>query len=201
LAQNLLINRQEVLKHEDKIVKVEKIVLAAALALTASTAANAGVISFSETLPDYSSPGSSSGFPIDLGTVGTFTFAAGDVLDATISGTWGNFDFPDSSAGADIFIDGLLVAQCVEFADCWQNSTGTVLWSYTFTAADLLSGILDDGIANLQIIQTSSTTVRLGDLTLSGNVDINAVPEPGTLVLAGIGLLGLGLGRRRRPGK
>lgn len=175
------------------------LVATAAVALGIGATANAGIISFSESVPDYSSPAANAGFPIDLGVVRTFTYAAGDVVDATISGTWGNADFSDSSAGADIFIDGLLVAQCLEFDPCWQDATGTQSWSYTFSAADLLTGILDDGVAMMQVIQTSSTFVRLGALNLSGN--INVVAEPGTLVLSAIGLLGLGFGRRRRLGK
>ncbi|NNF17476.1 MAG: PEP-CTERM sorting domain-containing protein [Gammaproteobacteria bacterium] len=164
------------------------------LVLTVSQAAMA--VPVTATLPDYSSPGDTSGFPIDLGDVGTFVFATGDMLSATLSGTWGNSDYALSSAGADVFLDGILVAQCVEFDSCWQDATGTLAWSYTFTAADLALGILDDGMANLSVIQTSSFSVRLGSLALDG--EVVATPEPGIYSLLGIGMIGLVLVRRKK---
>ena len=115
---------------------------------------------------------------------------------ATVSGTWGNAAFSASSAGADLFIDDLLVAQCFEFDACWLDSTGTQTWSYTFTAADLATGILDDGAAVLSVVQTSSTRVRIGALAVSGTID---VPAPGTLALLALPLLGFALVSRRRP--
>lgn len=114
---------------------------------------------------------------------------------ATVSGTWGNAAFSASSAGADLFIDDLLVAQCFEFDACWQNATGTQTWSYTFTVADIATGILDDGAAVLSVVQTSSSRVRIGALAIIGTID---VPAPGTLALLALPVLGFVLVARRR---
>ena len=72
---------------------------------------------------------------------------------------------------------------------------GPFPWSYMFTVGDLASGILDDGMAQLRVVQTSEFIVRLGQLNLAGRVH---VPEPGTLAILGIGLVGLGFARRKR---
>ena len=173
--------------------------LAAATVLAMSPTAVLAVPIFS-TLPDYTGPADFDGtsLPSSETTIGTFSFTVPDgdeVVSASVSGTWGNGDFP-STAGTDVFLDGIMVAQCIEFADCWKNATGILPWSFTL-AGDQLD-LLDDGMAELTVIQTSTIGVVLGSLTMELETAAVHTPEPTTLALLGLGLAVWGFARRRQ---
>jgi hypothetical protein len=144
------------------------------------------------TLDEYSGVDydSTDPFPIAPVTVGTFSVPTG-ITSATINGTFGNFLAP-SSAGVDLFLDGILVGQCVKNAPCWGSALATP-WSYTFAVGEL--SIFDDGQAVLTAVQTSEFVIRLGVTEL----DFTVVPIPAAAWLFGSGLLGMiGVARRKK---
>jgi hypothetical protein len=123
------------------------------------------------TFPEYNGgahPGDEP-FPLPAVTIGsgTIVIPAGEqVVSAAISGFWGTKDDPDSTAGVNLLLDGVPVAQCVKpSTDCWIGDTGQRPWSHTFTAAELPA--LSDGSATLTAIQTSDLRIRLGVTTLT----------------------------------
>ncbi len=135
-----------------------------------------------QTIGEYSSAiKSTDPGPYDPPTVvGTFNILAGDT-SATISGFFGD-SLSGTSAGVDVYLGSILVAQCVEFSACYTSGAS---WSDTLSAADLAS--LGTGPVNLTAVETSQFYVRLGVTTL----DQVATPEPGTILLLGVGVLGL----------
>jgi hypothetical protein len=154
---------------------------------------------YSESLGDYDGPAVTSGFPLAPVLIGTFTPGA-SLFTAMISGTYGTAIVPSSTAGYDLFLDGILVSQCV-YPDpgCWGNGADYRPWSYTFSGAEL--SIFDDGVADLTVVQTSATNVRIGGITLEGRFAATSVPEPASLLLLGMGLFGVGVvARGRRNG-
>ena len=121
--------------------------------------------------------------PYDPPTViGTFNILAGDA-SATISGFFGN-SLASNSSGVDVFLGSILVASCVEFTACY-NSLSPVAWSDTLTGAQLAA--LGTGPVNVTAVETSQFVVRLGVTTL----DQVPAPEPGSMALLGVGILGL----------
>lgn len=143
--------------------------------------AQAATLSYS--LPEYNFDGAPT-FPNPPNLVGTFSYTLPSdeaIVSAVIEGTFGNSVFPTSS-GVDLYLDGLLVAQCVEFEQCW-NGPGPVNWRFTFDQSNF--SLLEEGIAGLTAAQTSEFITRLGETTLTietASEPSASIPEPTTIL-------------------
>ena len=164
------------------------------VAIVGTLAACSAAATLVATFPELQNPPSfldSAKFPQPPLTVGTVVFSvpAGErIVGATVSGFWGSSVIPDSTAGVDVLVDGILVARCVKHApNCYDPAPAARPWSYTFTDADLRK--LSDGAATMTAVQTSDDTVRLGQSTLS----IKTAPGPvlGVPTLSSLGLVWL----------
>lgn len=145
------------------------------------------------TLPEYNFDGSPP-FPAPQNLVGIFSYTIASnetIVSAVISGTFGNSLFT-SSAGVDVYLDNLLVAQCFEFDQCWEGP-GPVNWSFTFDSSNF--SLLEDGEAILTAAQTSEFVSRLGVTTLTiETITKSDPPQPPTSIpepTAIVGLLGV----------
>ncbi|MAG29808.1 MAG: hypothetical protein CL908_02805 [Deltaproteobacteria bacterium] len=122
-----------------------------------------------------------SDFPIDWGTIGTFnyTLPPGDpIIDAVVSGTWGDGAPFDSSAPVELYLDGVLVAECVKFALCWLDDGQLIDWSFGF-ADNMVPGfesLFSDDQAVLTAIQNDEISVILSNLELE--ITTQAPPPP-----------------------
>jgi len=151
------------------------------------TSAQAATISAS--LPEFNGPESApeAKYPLEPMAVGSFSYAIpkGEAISsAVISGTFGNTTV-DSSAGVDLFLDGIVVGQCVKEGACFSAITS---WSYDFKPKNFSA--LADGVAELTANQTSEYNVRLGETNLTVQTASTSVPEPSAM----LGLLALGAG-------
>jgi hypothetical protein len=129
------------------------------------------------TLPDFNGITTTSGFPLPPVLVGTFVYTIPNgefVTSATLSGTWGTQVYPFSTAGTDLYLDGVFTGQCVPFAEnCWIDD-GTFR-PFSFSVPSNVLPFLNNGNADLSEIQTNEFTVRLGTPTLTL---VTAVPAP-----------------------
>jgi hypothetical protein len=140
------------------------LVLVGATALAAAGVAQATV--YTSTLPEFSSAGYTPAgpFPRPAVTVGTFSYSipAGEqIVGATISGRFGN-SLSGTSAGADLYLNGWPVGQCIRFGPCYFQGAS---WSQTFSW--LAWPLLGHGSAVLTVVQTSEFFVRLAPTTLT----------------------------------
>lgn len=115
------------------------------------------------------------------------------VVAASISGYWGTIDYRDSTAPVDVFLDGILVAQCVAPDPCWvDDGSGQMPWNHLFTADEL--PLLKPGNPKLTVVQKDKTRVRLGKSTLvmeTAPAQVVANPAPAVPTLSPLGLLAL----------
>lgn len=147
-------------------------------------------------------------FPPSSTTIGTFDFTiptGQNVVGATISGTFGDVNFP-VTALADLFVDdgNIEVAACdiesdgVTYPPCAAGTVdgSLVSWSYTFSSADLTNLATDfsDGSVDFTAVQNSPFgSVVVGDPVL----DIQYAPEPASIFTLAGGLLAFAAFRRR----
>ena len=108
------------------------------------------------------------------------------VVAARVWGWWGTFDYPDSTAPVDVFLDGILVAQCKALDPCWADDrSGRIEWSHVLTPEELAR--LQPLNPQLSVVQKDPLTVRLGASTLI----METAPPPAVPTLAPAGLLAL----------
>ena len=179
--------------------------LSTTAALVAVGAAPAQAQSVTASLPSYSGSYHPSGFPVNLGTVGTFTYAlptGSTVLSAFLEGTYGTSGgagYAFSTASFDASIDGTS-----SFTVCGLNAStcyydGAALRPFSIALPTSSYSSLLDGSAALSLSQTSGNFVQLGSPTLRIQYAAGAVPESATwaMMLVGFGTAGYSL--RRRP--
>ena len=121
--------------------------------------------------------------------------------------TWGPLLISPSGLGADVLTIkyGLWNSPSV-LVNVWLNSTnignfmadqGYISPGPEYFVVDV-TGLLVGGLNNIFL---TGNNVNLGDYVV-GQIDLDydsaSVPEPGTLALFGLGLLGMGLTRRRK---
>jgi hypothetical protein len=170
--------------HTRRLLATSMIAMALILALLPGLAWSSIIV---VTLPEFNGAGLA-----DIGvprTVGDFLYvlpAGEDIVFARYESTLGNTTVPNTAI-MDVFVDGILVGQCVDMADpCWIG-TLTVPFEHTFAPGEFAA--LADGVATLTVLQLECCTIRLGESTLT--IHTASVPAPWAVVLLASGLAGL----------
>jgi hypothetical protein len=115
-----------------------------------------------------------------------FDLTAMDVGTASISGSWA------SDNGGEIFLNGVSTG-------ITRASVVSAPWEFQSLAAFTISSGFVTGMNTLEfrIDNTSFGPTGLLVAGLTGSADAMPVPEPGVALLVGVGLIGLGVARRR----
>ncbi len=176
----------------------KKIFVLAGLAAMTSGALPASAATIVSSLASYNGPAASSGFPIDRGIIGTFTYSiapGSSITSAFLEGTYGTATVPTSTASFNASIDGnTAFTVCgLSASNCYFGGPDYRSFSIALSSATFAS--LLDGSASLRLIQTSNTVIRYGTPTL--RIVTAAVPEPSTWAMMLIGFGGAGAMLRR----
>ncbi len=112
-----------------------------------------------------------SDYPINVGTLATWTYSLPpeeEIGEVVVSGSWGDVDSFDSSAPAELSLDGVLVAECVESESCWQEDGVLTDWSFSFRTSGEsdYAALFEDGEAILTAIQNGDISLIVSDIQL-----------------------------------
>ncbi len=112
----------------------------------------------------------------------SFDLTGFNPLSASITGKWAT-----DNPGTSLLLNGIVAAG--------MTTTGYTVWSPFILTSGFIAGIntLDFVVRN----NGGPTGLRV-EMTGDASAAIGAVPEPATLALFGLGLMGVALGRRRK---
>jgi hypothetical protein len=111
-------------------------------------------------------------YVVDWGTIHTFSYTIppnAEIVDVVLKGTWGVPGYFDGSAPSQVFLDGVLVAECERNKSCWLDDGVWVDWSFSFrnnAVADFPS-LFEDGAAELSVKQLGPYTAASNDIELT----------------------------------